>query len=190
MAIQDFFMLWQDFGLFLYAVLKAFLPLPSLEVILVPLVIANPAHWLRYSLEGAVGTFIGGGIGYVIAARLGKKALKNIATAKDIQKGEELMNRYGVWAVLIGGITPIPDFLLAYLAGFAHMRFSLFALCDAAARLLRSLLVCYGMIKLGEVINVDGFGTIFSLIIFAWLLVRWGRTKWRLRKANDEQNRE
>ncbi len=186
MAIQDFFMLWQDLGLFLYAVLKAFLPLPSLEVILVPLVIANPTHWLWYSLEGALGTMIGGGIGYAIADRLGKKALKNIATAEDIRKGEELMNRYGIWAVLIGGITPIPDFLLAYLAGFAHMRFFLFALCDAAARLLRSLLVCYGMIKLGEVVNVDGFGTIFSLIIFIWLLVRWGRSKWRLRKQSDE----
>lgn len=190
MAIQDFFVLWQDFGLFLYAVLKAFLPLPSLEVILVPLVIANPAHWIWYSLEGAIGTFIGGGIGYAIAARVGKKALKNIATPEDIQKGEELMNRYGVWAVLIGGITPIPDFLLAYLAGFAQMRFSLFALCDAAARLLRSLLVCYGMIKLGEVINVDGFGTAFSLIILAWLLLRWGRSKWRLRKETSEENRE
>lgn len=186
MAIQDFFMLWQDFGLFLYAILKAFLPLPSLEVILVPLVMANPAHWLRYSLEGAIGTLIGGGIGYAIADRLGKKALKHMAGAEDIQKGEELMNRYGVWAVLVGGITPIPDFLLAYLAGFAHMHFWLFALCDAAARLLRSLLVCYGMIKLGEAINVDGFGTIFSAIIFAWLLIRWGRAKWRLRKQSDE----
>ena len=108
-----------------------------------------------------------------------------MASQSDIDKGEELMNRYGVWAVFIGGITPIPDFLLAYLAGFTHMRFSLFAFCDAFARLLRSLLVCYSLLKLGEVINIDWFGTVFSLVIFAWLLFRWGKEKLRLRRQAD-----
>lgn len=189
MTLPHFFMLWQDFGLFLYSVLKAFLPLPSLEVVLVPLVIAHPERWLLYAVEGALGTFIGGGIGYVIALRLGKSVLKNIATKEDIQKGEAMMNRYGVWAVFIGGITPIPDFLLAYMAGFTHMRFSLFAFCDAIARFLRSLFVCYGVIKLGEVIPIEGFGTAFSLIILGWLLLRWGCAKWRIHRQNAEESR-
>lgn len=182
MTIQDFFMVFKDVGLILYAILKAFLPLPSLEVVLVPLVLADPDKWILYSLEGAIGTFIGGGIGYVIADRLGRKALLHIASSEDVQKGEELMNHYGVWAVFIGGITPIPDFLLAYLAGFTHMRFSLFASCDAFARLLRSLLICYCLQKLGQVINVDWFGTVFSLIILVWMLVRWGKEKLRIHK--------
>lgn len=181
--MQEFFLLWQDIGLVLYAILKAFLPLPSLEVVLVPLVLAHPQHWILYSIEGAIGTFIGGGIGYLIAYRLGRKAFAHIATAKDIEKGEDLMQRYGVWAVFIGGITPIPDFILAYLAGFTHMRFSLFAFCDAIARLLRSLLICYCLRKLGEVINVDWFGTVFSLVILAWMLLRWGKEKWRIHKS-------
>ena len=95
------------------------------------------------------------------------------------------MKRYGVWAVFIGGITPIPDFLLAYLAGFTQMRFWLFALCDAFARLLRSLLVCYGLLKLGEAINIDWFGTVFSVIILAWLLLRWAKEKYRVYKQAD-----
>lgn len=186
MSIQEFFIVWKDIGLILYAILKAFLPLPSLEVVLVPITLANPANWLLYSLEGAVGTFIGGGIGYWLAHRYGRRALSHMASQNDIDKGEELMNRYGVWAVFIGGITPIPDFLLAYLAGFTHMRFSLFAFCDAFARLLRSLLVCYGLLKLGEIINVDWFGTVFSLVILAWLLFRWGKEKWRLHQQGDK----
>lgn len=186
MSIQEFFIVWKDIGLILYAILKAFLPLPSLEVVLVPITLANPANWLLYSLEGAVGTFIGGGIGYWLAHRYGRRALSHMASQNDIDKGEELMNRYGVWAVFIGGITPIPDFLLAYLAGFTHMRFSLFAFCDAFARLLRSLLVCYGLLKLGEIINVDWFGTVFSLVILAWLLFRWGKEKWRLHQQDDK----
>lgn len=190
MAIQDFFMLWRDLGLFLYAILKAFLPLPSLEVLLVPLVVAKPQCWLWYSLIGAVGTFIGGGIGYAIAKRLGHRAFEHLAGSEDIAKGEALMERYGVWAVLIGGITPIPDFLLAYLAGFTHMRFLRFALCDGGARLVRSLLVSYCLIKVGEVIDFDHFGTVFSLVILSWMLLRWGMGKWRAYRQANERNTE
>ncbi len=183
MAIQDFFMLWRDIGLFLYAILKAFLPLPSLEVLLVPLVMTKPQHWLWYSMIGAIGTLLGGAIGYWIAKRLGRKAFERLASSEDITKGEKLMERYGVWAVIIGGITPIPDFLLAYLAGFTNMRFIRFALCDGGARFVRSLLVSYCLIKLGEVIDFDHFGTCFSLIILLWLLVRWLRSRYTCAKA-------
>ena len=96
MNVQDFFIVWQDIGLILYSVLKAFLPLPSLEVILVPLVLHSPQKWLLYSLEGAVGTCIGGAIGYGIARILGKKVLYNIAAKEDVEHGEELMDRYGL----------------------------------------------------------------------------------------------
>lgn len=181
MSLQDFFILWQDIGLIIYAILKAFLPLPSLEVVLVPLCLANPEKWLIYSLEGAVGTFIGGGIGYAIAYKLGRKALVNLAGKEDIDKGEQLMQRYGLWAVFIGGITPIPDFILGYLAGFTHMRFISFALCDAFARFLRSIFITYILKTLGTVMNVDAFGSIFSLFIIVWLLWKWWRNKRKIK---------
>lgn len=176
MTLQDFFIVWQDVGLFLYAVLKAFLPLPSLEVVLVPLCIHSPEKWLLYSLEGAVGTCIGGAIGYGIASRMGRVVLRNIACEEDINKGERLMQRYGLWAVFIGGVTPIPDFLLAYMAGFTQMRFFSFMLCDGGARLLRSLLITYCLKTLGTVMNVDKFGMWFSAVIMLWLLIKWWKS--------------
>ena len=80
MTIQEFLIVWKDVGLILYSILKAFLPLPSLEVILVPLVLNEPDKWVLYSLEGALGTFIGGGIGYFIAYKLGRKAFLHFCT--------------------------------------------------------------------------------------------------------------
>lgn len=177
MTMQDFFVVWQDVGLILYSILKAFLPLPSLEVVLVPLALHSPEKWILYSLEGAVGTCIGGAIGYVIAYRLGRGAMSHIASAEDIEKGERLMRDYGMLAVFIGGITPIPDFLLAYLAGFTRMNFINFSLCDGIARLIRSLLVTFCLNQLGTIINVDAFGIWFSLIIMIWLLYRWWKGK-------------
>ena len=120
---------------------------------------------------------------YGIARILGKKVLYNIAAKEDVEHGEELMDRYGLLAVFIGGITPIPDFLLAYLAAFTSMRLLPFLLCDGFARLLRSLLVTLSLRYLGTVMNVDAFGTWFSLAIMLWLVWKW----WKSRKKIQAQ---
>lgn len=180
MDVTNFFIVWQDIGLILYSVLKAFLPLPSLEVILTPLCLYSPHKWLIYSFEGAIGTCIGGAIGYLIAYRVGRKAFSHIASDEDIKKGEDLMQRYGLWAIFIGGITPIPDFLLAYLAGFTHMRFISFILCDGFARLLRSLVVTYCLQSLQAVPHIDRIGTWVSVLVLFWLVSKWYRSRKKL----------
>ena len=183
MNVQDFFIVWQDIGLILYSVLKAFLPLPSLEVILVPLVLHSPQKWLLYSLEGAVGTCIGGGNGYCKSPVAGTKKVFKIAPKKRGGHGGGLLERYGVFGVFIWGINPIPGFFLAYLSGFTNMRLFPFLLCDGFARLLRSLLVTLSLRYLGTVMNVDAFGTWFSLAIMLWLVWKW----WKSRKKIQAQ---
>lgn len=175
MVLRDVFIVWQDLGLFLYAIAKAFLPLPSLEVILTPLCLYHPDKWIWYSLEGALGTCIGGAIGYFLAYRYGRKAFAQIVSEQECQRGEALLRRHGLLAVFIGGVTPIPDFLLAYLAGFVRMPFLPFTLCDGGARLLRSLLVTFGLKTLGKTLPVDTFGMWLSLAILFWMLWRWWR---------------
>ncbi len=177
MELADAFLLWQDIGLLLYATLKAFLPLPSLEVMLVPLCLSQPSHWILYSLEGALGTCVGGMIGYAISYRYGRRALRHLANEKEMNKGEELMQRYGLWAVFIGGITPIPDFLLAYLAGLSRMNLWRFSLCDGLTRLLRSLLVCYMFNRLGILLDFDQIGIWLSVLVVVWLLLRYFKQK-------------
>lgn len=120
----------------------------------------------------------------------GQKVLYNIAAKEDVEHGEELMDRYGLLAVFIGGITPIPDFLLAYLAGFTSMRLLPFLLCDGFARLLRSLLVTLSLRYLGTVMNVDAFGTWFSLAIMLWLVWKWWKSRKRFRRRQHPENKE
>ncbi len=153
---------------------KAFLPLPSLEVVLIPLTVKNPSLWIFYSLIGAVGTGLGGAIGYRIAELFGIKILRKFAGQNEIESGQKLMRKYGVLAVFIGGVTPIPDFLLAYLAGLTKMNFIKFILSDGIARLLRSLLVTFCIKELGMVMNIDEWGTVFSLIVVGILLIKYG----------------
>ena len=40
-----------------------------------------------------------------------EKAFSSLVSEEDMQKGEDMVKRYGVVAVFIGGITPLPDFL-------------------------------------------------------------------------------
>lgn len=53
---------------------------------LTPLCLKHPEKWLLYSFEGAIGTCIGGAIGYGIAYSVGRKALAHIASDEDIEK--------------------------------------------------------------------------------------------------------
>ncbi len=169
--------LFHHAGLILYAALKAFLPLPSLEVVLIPMAVRYPSLALWMAVEGAIGTAIGGAIGYGIAYSASKRILPHFCSEEEIASAKELLDRYGLWAVFIGGVTPIPDFLLAYLAGGAQMSFFGFITMDGTARFLRSLLVLWCIHSLGYVIDIERWGTVLSLISAAWLLIRWGKNQ-------------
>lgn len=183
MNVQEFFVIWQDIGLFLYSILKAFLPLPSLEVVLIPLVLHTPEKWFWYSFIGAIGTCIGGAIGYGIAYFLGRNVWKNLAQNEDVRNGEDLLRRYGIWAIFIGGITPIPDFLLAYLAGFSKMRFIPFLISDGIARFIRSILIAFSLKYLGEIIDIDMFGTWLCVIVMMFFVIRWGMQRKKVKRT-------
>lgn len=111
----------------------------------------TPEKWFYYSVIGSIGTWIGGTIGYIIAGYVKDTLLMKIISEKDMINAKNLMNKYGVIAVLIGGITPIPDFILPYVAGLTNMNYFLFSFSDSIARLLRSMLVCYSMLFLGNI---------------------------------------
>lgn len=161
----------------LYAFFKAFLPLPSLEVILIPFVVDYPNQVIPLSILGAIGTFLGGSVGYFVAYFLGNKILNKLTSKKSIEDGMELVRKYGVLAVFIGGITPIPDFILCYLAGLVRMNYWLFAFSDAVARLLRSFFVCYMVVLFGFVIDMDKWGSLFSLVVILYFVLKWGFKK-------------
>lgn len=162
--------------LFIYAILKAFLPLPSLEVMLIPLVIKNPLV-LTYSIIGAIGTFIGATIGYSIAYFGSKHLLGRFINEKSLRYSKTFVGKYGILSVFIGGITPIPDFILAYGAGLARMNYLAFVVSDAIARFLRSLIVGYIVVSFGYVIDMDKWGTILSLVIMSYFIFKWGFSK-------------
>ena len=127
---MQLFVSLSELGFLLYAVLKAFLPLPSLEVLLVPLCVGEPQSYLRFALEGAAGT-------------------------------------------CVGGITPIPDFILPYLAGLTGMNFFAFSLTDGISRFLRSWLVGYSIYQASGLIDFQAYGNLLCAVVLLWGMIRW-----------------
>ena len=60
--------------LFIYSILKAFLPLPSLEAVLLPMALIQPKYAFLYCILTGIGTCIGGHIGYSLSNRYGRKS--------------------------------------------------------------------------------------------------------------------
>ena len=163
----------QDIGLVVYSCLKAFLPLPSLEVLLVPLCAKYPSRYWIYALEGAIGTCIGGLIGYGIAYYYGYRLVQKFVSDEEMHKAQALIDQYGVIAIFIGGITPLPDFILAYIAGMTKMRILPFLFADGIARFLRSMIIGYCIFTMGRIIDFELYGNIFSIGVMVWLLGKY-----------------
>lgn len=168
--------------LFFYSIFKAFLPLPSLEVVLLPLHLQRLDLMWWYSFIGASGTFVGGSIGYLLATIIKEDKWIAFFTEKTWKKGKDFVSKYGVLAVFIGGVTPIPDFLLAYVAGFVRMHYFAFAISDGIARFLRSVFILYLFTKLGILVDMDRYGLYIIYALLFYIVVKYVLNYFQKRK--------
>ena len=162
-----------DLFLLLYSLLKAFLPLPSLEAVLVPFCLANPHRSVYYALISGVGTFLGANIGYELAKHYGVEIALKFMSKKDLEQGEKALNKYGVLAIIVGAITPFPDFILAYVAGIYQMKKGLFLFLDGGCRFIRSLLIALPLTTLANHFEIGKYSTILSVLILLYFLLKY-----------------
>ncbi len=162
-----------DLFLLIYACLKAFLPLPSIEAVFVPLCLAAPTKSFYYAAVSGIGTFLGGYIGYELSVSYGRKFALKLVNEETLSEGEATMQKYGAMAVILGSLTPFPDFVLAYLAGLCRMNRWLFLLLDGSCRFMRSLLVAATLSKASEFIAIEKYSTLLSILILVYFLSKY-----------------
>lgn len=162
-----------DLFLLIYSCLKAFLPLPSIEAVFVPLCLTAPTRSFYYAVVSGIGTFFGGYIGYELSVSYGRKFALKLVNEHTLAEGEATMDKYGAMAIILGSLTPFPDFVLAYLAGLCKMNRWLFLLLDGGCRFLRSLLVAATLSKASEYIAIEKYSTILSILILVYFLGKY-----------------
>lgn len=98
---------------------------------------------LMAAFIAGIGSVLGGVVGYFLGKFLGEPFVKKFIKEETYKKGEKLFEKYGVWAVLIGAITPVPFKVMCWLAGIFEMPLHKFILAAALGRLPRFLAVAF-----------------------------------------------
>ena len=95
---------------------------------------------LTAALVATVGSVLGGLTAHTLGLILGEPVAKKLLGEKNYLKGEIFMNRYGVLAVLLGALTPVPYKVICWLAGIFEMPRGTFLVASLLGRFPRFLI--------------------------------------------------
>jgi len=93
----------------------------------------------------AIASVLGGWSGYKIGEKLSTWRLVQKLVRNFQAQGENLFRRFGIWTVVIAGLTPIPFSTVCWLAGMFHMNWLKFFL--AALSRIPRMIIWYFLIS-------------------------------------------
>jgi membrane protein YqaA with SNARE-associated domain len=118
---------------------------------LAPMVLAQPQKAWRYATVCTIASVLGGGFGYLIGyylTGLGQQILSLTGNAGGMAQYQCWYAHFGLWVILIKGLTPIPYKLVTIASGLAHFSFPMFIAASVITRGARFFLVA-GLFKYG-----------------------------------------
>jgi membrane protein YqaA with SNARE-associated domain len=129
---------------------SSFFPIPP-DIMLAPMVLADPKKWLRLVLIATCGSVLGGllgyAIGYFLLDTVGAWLIKLYGLNNGLAHFQEQFAQHGVMIILLKGLTPIPYKLVTIASGIAHFPLVPFVLASIVTRAGRFALVA-GLIRL------------------------------------------
>jgi membrane protein YqaA with SNARE-associated domain len=124
---------------------SSFFPIPP-DVMLAPMTLARPARWHRLAFITTITSVLGGLAGYAIgyfALDLIEPWLRSSAYWDGYVEVQGWFEKWGFWAVLVAGFSPIPYKLFTISAGALAMFLPLFAIASFVGRGARFYLVAW-----------------------------------------------
>lgn len=116
---------------------SSFFPIPP-DVMLLPMCLADRSRAFLLAAWCTLGSVLGGAFGYLIGAflfeSLGQWLIEVYGLGDGIESFRSLYVELGIWAVLIGALTPIPYKLITIASGIAGYNFFMFMLLSLLAR--------------------------------------------------------
>ena len=135
---------------------SSFFPIPP-DVMLIPMVLAKPAKAWVYATICMVGSVLGGilgyAIGYFLYETIGLWLIQAYGLATQFEAYRAAYNEWGLWIILIKGLTPIPYKLVTIASGAAAFNFWVFIAASIVTRGARFFLVAALLYWLGEPIR-------------------------------------
>ena len=135
---------------------SSFFPIPP-DVMLIPMILARREKAFWYATIATVTSVLGGLLGYAIGYYLydtvGLPILKFYGKEGALDGFINFVHEYGVPAVIVKGMTPIPYKVVTIAAGVAKMDLLHFTLASIVARAMRFYLVAGLLYFFGEPIR-------------------------------------
>ena len=113
-------------ALFLIILIMDFLILPISPDLIVLSAVWGGASYFNTSIVGGIASVVAGTLGYFFGAKIGATKFKQWFGAHHLHRGEKMFTKYGVWAVVIGALSPIPYAAVSWSAGIYDMNFNKF----------------------------------------------------------------
>lgn len=162
-------------GLFIIAFIESsFFPVPP-DLILIPLILLNPAGAVFYVVVCTAGSVLGALFGYWIGVRGGRPLLTKLASKERIESVESRFNMYGALAVGVAGFSPIPYKIFTITAGVLGLDKTKFVLASVISRGSRFALEAIILVFFGEKILtfIQNWFGVLTLAIAAIVAVVW-----------------
>ncbi|MEA2740238.1 MAG: hypothetical protein QOH05_3545 [Acetobacteraceae bacterium] len=122
----------------------SFFPIPP-DALLIPMALGRPRRAWQFAAICTVASVAGGALGYLIGFavfdQVAQPILKLYGYGVAYAAFQAKFQEYGLWIILIKGLTPIPYKIVTIAAGAARFDFVTFMLASAVTRGVRFFLV-------------------------------------------------
>lgn len=146
-------------------------PIPP-DILMIPMILARPSRAFLIAGVALLASVLGGLMGYFIGAGLfesvGQPVLNFYGKGDAAAEFNQRFNEWGVWAVLIAGVTPFPYKVITIMSGWTGLNLWVFIFSSVIARGLRFFIVAGLLWKFGTPIRdfiERRLGLMFTLFI-------------------------
>ena len=133
---------------------SSFFPLPP-DILLIPMILARPRDAWRLAalctLASVTGGLLGYAIGYFLFDAIGRPLLEFYQAMGRYEALKAGFDQWGIWIIIIKGMTPIPYKLITIASGVAHFDLASFVGASIVSRSLRFFLVAALLWWFGDV---------------------------------------
>ena len=150
-------------------------PIPP-DVMLIPMVLAQRHKALLIATICTVASVMGGLLGYVIGLflfeNIGQPILDFYSYGEKFSSFQSRYNEWGVWIVLIAGLTPFPYKVITIASGVTGLSLPVFVIASIFARGARFAIVAALLWKFGESIQnfIERYLGILCMVFIALLI--------------------
>ena len=155
---------------------SSFFPVPP-DVLLIALAISIPKKAFKYAAICAIGSVLGGVLGYGIGLHgyemVGRPIVEFYHGQEKMDMIKTLYSQYGFWGILFAAITPIPYKVFTIASGVFKFDFFSFLTASIIGRSARFFVVAGLIWKFGAPIR-DFIDKYFNILCFVFMVLLIG----------------